>query len=164
MHEKTIKIDEQTERLVTELAYFQRSTKKSIVREAVADFAAARGRGDSSSAPDAGASARTGDHQRFDQLPLIERLSLRRSELIRAFAEQDASNIRVLGPLARGERAEEFELLVDTDVIRGSGAATELETIAARLLGAPATVVSSTALRLFSPDRLRRALEESRPL
>jgi predicted transcriptional regulator len=164
MHEKTIKIDEPTERLVAELAYFLRSTKKSIVREAVADFAAARGRGDANSARDAGASARAAGHERFDQLPLIERLTLRRSELIRAFAEHGATNIRVLGPMAVGEDADEFELLAETDLLRGSWSAPELQMIAARLLGAPTTVVSSTNLRLFSPDRLRRALEESRPL
>lgn len=171
MHEKTIKIDEQTERLVAELAYFLRSTKKSIVREAVADFAAARGRGrgrgDPSSARDAGdagGSPRAADHDRFDQLPLIERLTLRRSELIRAFAEHGATNIRVLGPLAVGQEADEFELLAETDLLRGSGSAPELQMIATRLLGAPTTVVSSTGLRLFSPDRLRRALAESRPL
>ena len=177
INEKPIKVDAETDRLVSELAYFLGSTKKAIVREAVADFAAARGRGRSADsdrrhvADDTGA---TGDarearavlplHQRFDQLPLIERLSLRRSELIRAFADHGASNIRVLGPLAFGRHADEFELLAETDPIRGGEAAAELQMIAARLLCAPSTVVSSTALRLFNPDRLRRALEESRPL
>ena len=174
INEKPIKVDAETDRLVSELAYFLGSTKKAVVREAVADFAAARGRGRSADsdrrhvADDTGA---TGDaravlplHQRFDQLPLIERLSLRRSELIRAFADHGASNIRVLGPLAFGRHADEFELLAETDPIRGGEAAAELQMIAARLLCAPSTVVSSTALRLFNPDRLRRALEESRPL
>ncbi|MFB6610994.1 hypothetical protein ACFCVO_11770 [Agromyces sp. NPDC056379] len=70
----------------------------------------------------------------------------------------------MLGPLAFGQHADEFELLAETDLLRGGESAPELQMIAARLLGAPATVVSSTALRLFSPDGLRRAIEESRPL
>lgn len=152
--EKPIKVDAETDRLVSELAYFLGSTKKSVVREAVADFAAARGRGDAAGA----------GHERFDQLPLVEQLAFRRSELIRAFAEQGASSIRVLGPLAFGRHADEFELLAETDLLRGGESAPELQMIAARLLGAPVTVVSSTALRLFSPDGLRRAIEESRPL
>ena len=44
MSEKTIKIDEHTDELVTQLAYFMRGSKKSIVREAVADFAESRHR------------------------------------------------------------------------------------------------------------------------
>jgi hypothetical protein len=180
INEKPIKVDAETDRLVSELAYFLGSTKKAVVREAVADFAAARGRArsaDSDRRHVADDTSVTGDardardaravlplHQRFDQLPLIERLSLRRSELIRAFADHGASNIRVLGPLAFGRHADEFELLAETDPIRGGEAAAELQMIAARLLCAPSTVVSSTALRLFNPDRLRRALEESRPL
>ncbi|MFB6610995.1 hypothetical protein ACFCVO_11775 [Agromyces sp. NPDC056379] len=42
--EKPIKVDAETDRLVSELAYFLGSTKKSVVRVAVEDFAAARGR------------------------------------------------------------------------------------------------------------------------
>ncbi|MEF3405579.1 hypothetical protein [Agromyces sp. CCNWLW203] len=180
--EKPIKVDAATDRLVSELAYFLGTTKKSIVRDAVADFAEARGRGNSAVADGTGNAGTAGDgggtgaarradgsapavaHERFDQLPLGERLTLRRGELLRAFGDHGASNVRVMGPLAIGMEADEFELLAETDPARGSDSAEELEVIAGQLLGAPTTVLSSTALRLFNPAGLRRALDESRPL
>ncbi|KQZ09333.1 hypothetical protein ASD23_13795 [Agromyces sp. Root1464] len=185
LDEKSIKVDVATDRLVSEMAYFLRATKKSVLREAVADFAAARGRGTSlvaDSRGETGGAPRAGDvdhegeprraggsaspvaHERFDQLPLGERLTLRRSELLRAFGEHGASNVRIMGPLAIGQEADEFELLAETDPVRGGESTFELEIIAGRLLGAPTTVLSSTALRLFNPAGLRRAVEESRPL
>ena len=42
MIEKPIKVDEQTDRLITDLAYFLRCSKKTVVREAVTEFAEAR--------------------------------------------------------------------------------------------------------------------------
>ena len=39
MVDRPIKVDERTDRLVTDLAYFLRSSKKAIVRDAVAEFA-----------------------------------------------------------------------------------------------------------------------------
>lgn len=186
LNEKSIKVDAATDRLVSEMAHFLGATKKSILREAVADFAAARGRGASlvtDSRGETGGTRSSGEtdhagelrragggsaspvaHERFDQLPLGERLTLRRSELLRAFGEHGASNVRIMGPLAIGQDADEFELLAETDPVNGSDSAFELEIIAGRLLGAPTTVLSSTALRLFNPAGLRRAIEESRPL
>jgi hypothetical protein len=40
--EKPIKVDEHTDRIVTDLAHFLRSTKKSVVRNAVAEYAESR--------------------------------------------------------------------------------------------------------------------------
>ena len=42
MVEKPIKVDEETDRVVTDLAHFLRSTKKSVVRDAVAEYAESR--------------------------------------------------------------------------------------------------------------------------
>ncbi len=39
MVDRPIKVDERTDRLVTDLAYFLRSSKKAIVRDAVSEFA-----------------------------------------------------------------------------------------------------------------------------
>ncbi len=42
MVEKPIKVDEHTDRIVTDLAHFLRSTKKAVVRDAVAEHAESR--------------------------------------------------------------------------------------------------------------------------
>ena len=39
MVDRSIRMDERTDRLVTDLAYFLRSSKKSILHDAVAEFA-----------------------------------------------------------------------------------------------------------------------------
>jgi hypothetical protein len=213
MGERPIKVDEETDRLVTELAYFLGCTKKAVVREAVAELAQARGgrliqaaAASPRPADPAGQVVETrrgvGDHgspgpppsgrlgeaspfdrpgeasmfdrrgdaaagtaaRRFGNLPLRERLALRRSELIREFARLGASNVRVFGPLAEGLDADEVALLAETDLIDGSGAVPKLQTVARRLLAAPVHVTSATALALFDPEGLARVLAESRPL
>ena len=92
----------------------------------------------------------------------MQRLGLRRKELIREFARHRGTNIRVLE--ASREDDDEITLLVDTDPIDGGGAAPHLQEIAQRLLATDVTVLSMTALRLMQPDRHRRAIEESHPL
>ena len=118
MAEKPIKVDERTDRIVTDLAHFLRSTKKAVVRDAVAEYAESR----RSLLPD---HAPTGDDGGIETLPPLERLALRRKDLIREFAGHRGTDVRVL---------------------------------------APVTVISTTALRLTQPDRLRTALNRSRPL
>jgi hypothetical protein len=266
MVEKPIKVDEHTDRLVTDLAYFLRCSKKSVVRDAVADFAEARlprsrtapgvfgeyapgrvgegeekgqrvrghealedgtpedgtsedGTSDDSTSddstsddstsedstsedstsedstsedgtPEDGAftgdrdhSAFTGDREHgaftgdrhhgggssrtggmtFDALEPLDRLALRRTELLRQFAQHGGANVRVL------ERADEsttteIVLLADTDPVAGSAAVPVLEEIAFRLLRTHVTVVSMTALRMFGSGRLQPALARSRAL
>ena len=203
MHEKTVKIDETTSRLIDDMAYYLDTTKKSIIRDAVADFAEARrprgrfGAVWGSAAPaatrdvDPGSPFADGSSRRtFEELPIRARLELRRSELIRAFARREASDIRVMNPRVharsddpsfRGDSAggnsvddeldplafpgdEPLELLVTTDVAGGSDEAVELERIARELLRAPVRVESATKLRLFNPDRLNAARADSQPL
>jgi predicted transcriptional regulator len=213
--EKPIKVDEETDRVVTDLAHFLRSTKKSIVRDAVAEYAESRhallpprsdggGAGERSAdykrpgersaddrrpgdrtAGDRGsgersADVRSADYKRprersasdrsaredgagIEGLAPMQRLGLRRKELIREFARHRGTNIRVLE--ASGEDDDdEITLLVDTDVMDGGGAAPRLQEIARRLLATDVTVVSMTALRLMGPEQHPRALAESHAL
>ena len=153
MAEKPIKVDEQTDRIVTDLAHFMRTTKKSVVRDAVAEYAEER-RGLLAPA--------TGGVSRLDELAPLQRLGLRRKELIREFARRHGTDIRVFDA-ADGEE-DEITLLVETDPIDGSAAAPRLAEIAQRLLDVHVTVISSTALRLMRPEQLRRALAMSQPL
>ena len=193
MSEKTIKIDRHTDELVTQLAYFMRGSKKSIVREAVADYAESRRRRVGESRASAGASdlsrasagasdmsepstaagVGTTDGRTFDDLHPYERLALRRSELIREFARHGGTNVRVFerdpkyasGAAAAEEAAfEEILLLADTDLDAGGGAVPILEEVARRVLRSRVTVLSLTALRLFDAARLERALAGSQPL
>ena len=165
MAEKPIKVDEETDRVVTDLAHFLRSTKKSIVRDAVAEFAEAR---HALLPPPAGAS-RPGDRSAgedgagIDRLAPMQRLGLRRKELIREFARHRGTNIRVFDASGENDHSE-ITLLVDTDVIDGGAAAPRLQEIAQHLLATDVTVVSMTALRLMRPERHRRALAESHTL
>ncbi len=223
MIEKSIKVDEQTDRLVTDLAYFLRCSKKTIVREAVTEFAEARRAGtavagagasfrgtgtamprDGLAQPGAGeaflstgaavprdglalpspgaavprdgaAMAGNGPAQpgagaalpratTFVDLPLADRLAVRRNELIREFAKRGATNVRLFMPATEKEAIAEVNLLVETDLADGSFAIPVLEEVARTLLAAPVHIVSSTALALFRPAALERALAESRPL
>ena len=153
MIEKPIKVDEQTDRLITDLAYFLRCSKKTVVREAVTEFAEAR---------------RAGAAQRRAatvlDLALADRVAVRRNELIREFAKRRATNVRLFTPATETEAIAEVHLLVETDLADGTFVIPALEEVARTLLTAPVHIVSSTAHALFSPVALERALAESRPL
>ncbi|WP_157432270.1 hypothetical protein [Agromyces italicus] len=152
MTERPVKVDAATNALIDEFAYFLGTTKKAVLREAMLEFAASRrrpGRGD--------------ERRRFAELPLDERLVLRRGELLRAFEQHGATNVRLLDEEYR-EHPGALALLVETDVAMGSAAAPLLSDLARRLLDAPVEVISATALSLFNPNGLRRAIAESRPL
>ena len=155
MAEKPIKVDERTDRIVTDLAHFLRSTKKAVVRDAVAEYAESR----RSLMPEHAESGGDG----IEALPPLQRLALRRKDLIREFAGHRGTDVRVLAPDDVGAD-DEITLLVETDLMDGWGAAVRLAEIASRLLGTQVTVISTTALRLTQPDRLRTALNRSRPL
>ena len=268
MVDRPIKVDERTDRLVTDLAYFLRSSKKSVVRDAVAEFAEThhprhlpgsggaaeggsaakdghRGAGESAeqdgpvgvdvpaeqdgpgvdepaeqdapvgvdepveqdapvgvseiaeprgpvgagmlgedsgtatsrefgSATNGGGLAGSrlrGARARgvtFEMLDPLERLALRRRELLRRFAELGGTNVRVFAaadePGASGEGATRLVLLAETDPVDGSAAVPALEEVARHVLGAHVTVVSLTSLRWFGSGRLELALAQSRPL
>ncbi|WP_165314312.1 hypothetical protein [Agromyces protaetiae] len=151
--EKTIKIDEPTARLVDDLAYLFRSTKKSIVRDAMLEFAAAR-------RPERELAATEG-RVTIDSLTLRERLALRRPELLREFARNDATEVRVFElDVADAEPV----LLVVTDVVAGNGVEVILEEVARGILLMPIEVISMTRMRLRTPERLPELYARSRPL
>jgi hypothetical protein len=170
--EKPIKVDEQTDRIVSDLAHFLRSTKKSVVRDAVAEYAESRhdlmaiGRRSGIRPEGEGAVAQEGDAavgpSGIDGLSPMQRLALRRRELIREFARHRGTGVRVYE--ASDGEDDELTLLVETDPIDGGSAAPRLEDVARRLLATHVTVISTTALSLMRPDSYRRAMAESRPL
>ena len=215
MVDRSIRIDERTNRLVTDLAYFLRSSKKAILHDAVAEFAETHhprllgtrddGRSDSDGRPSgdgiagddrirsgagiaggdgiaggggvAGGGGSAGGDElaearargvTFEALDPLDRLALRRRELVRRFAERGGTNVRVLDPSvepgASAGSPTRIVLLAETDPVDGSAAVPALEGIARRVLGVHATVVSLTALRMFGSGRDNRALAQSRPL
>ena len=157
MGEKPIKVDEETDRTVSELAFFLRTTKKAVVRTAVAEYADTR-------------SAYLGDRPPSESdrtllaLPPIERLGLRRNEVIREFARRRATDVRVLDPSANDRHDIPLVLLAHTDPGDGSTAHLPLQRIASKLLAAPVEVISSSSLEMFNPAGYQRAMELSRPL
>jgi hypothetical protein len=151
--EKPIKVDEQTDRIVTDLAHFMRTTKKSVVCDAVAEYAETRRSLMPTPADGIGG---------IGELPPRQRLALRRNELIREFTRHRGTEIRVFEPANSDD--DEITLLVVTDPIDGSTAAPRLAEIAQRLLDVHVSVISATALRLMRPEQHRRALEMSQPL
>jgi hypothetical protein len=202
MVDRSIKMDERTDALVTDLAYFLRSSKKLILHDAVAEFAEThhpRLLGRPGSVRKIGATDGELTHVRgpsedgefglaasggiaggdrlesardrgetFEVLDPLERLAVRRRELLRRFAETGGTNVRVLEeadePVASAEASSRIVLLAETDPVDGSAAVPALEEVARGVLGVHVTVVSLTALRLFGSDRLEQALEHSRPL
>lgn len=167
MAEKPIKVDERTDDLVTDLACFLRCSKKSVVRDAVAEFAEThhpRFRAESGALAGAGAGGVT-----FEALDPWDRLALRRRELLRRFSEHGGTDVRVLHPDDEDAASDEsaptrIVLLAETDPVDGSAAVPALEEVARGVLGVHVTVVSLTALRMFGSGRFDRALAESRPL
>ena len=100
----------------------------------------------------------------IETLSPLQRLALRRKDLTREFAGHRGTDVRVLAPDDEVSADDEITLLIETDLMDGWGAAVRLAEIASRLLGTQVTVISTTALRLTQPDRLRTALNRSRPL
>ena len=156
--EKPIKVDTDTDRRVTQLAYFMGCSKKAVVREAVAEYAEAR------------LSRLTAELLTFEDLPVRDRLALSRGRLIREFAAHGGTGIRVMrrpsgsGASEEPREPEVLELLADTRLGGGGGAAVVLSGVARAILKAPVRVTSLTALRLFNKPGHRVALDESDPL
>ena len=178
MGEKPIKVDEATDRVVTELAFFLRTTKKSVVATAVADYASRAGAyrhriAASDGHGVLGLSAASGgpDTPETPEPPTVlalaplDRLALRRDELIRAFAARQACEIRVAELEPEWMGVAELVLSAETDpIMSGTGEAMALSRIASKLLHLRVEVQSLTTLRLFAPATHRNALGLSRPL
>jgi hypothetical protein len=164
MSEKPIKVDAATDRIVSELAYFLRITKKAVVAIAVADYSEQRDRY-LRSEESAGEDGRSADPRptMLDLAPL-ERLALRRKELIRVFAAHRAGDLRLAELDAEDRGSADLVLLAETDLLEGGKAAYDLSRVASRLLGLRVEVLSTTMMRTFDERAHRRALDLSRPL
>ncbi|GAA1782514.1 hypothetical protein [Agromyces lapidis] len=152
MPDVSIRVDADTHRALTDLAYLLGTTKKAVVADALADFTETHG-----------AVVRAPGRVTFDELPVLDRLALRRRALLRAFAKRDATEVRVM---RRDESDPDapLELLVTTDLGRGGGEADELARIARGLLREFVRVESATRLELFDRPALERARACSTPL
>ncbi|WP_157421713.1 hypothetical protein [Agromyces sp. Leaf222] len=146
-----MKADAETGRLVSDLAYLLGTTKKRVLAEAVAAYAAPR-------------MPTTHERRPFLDLPVRQRLALRRDELLRAYEGQGASDVRLIGPFAAGEDVDLVEILVETDIMMGGDAVDVLSRIAQELLATRVEVTSATALAFSGPERLTRLKAESVPL
>lgn len=166
MPTRSIRIDDETHRAITELAYLLDATRTYVVADAIAEYAERRG-----------SIVRIAGKVTFDELPVADRLALRRDELIRVFAKREATDIRVLhlgDESGDGEHDPDddapwipprpLELLVTTALHRGSGEAYQLESIASKLLRTRVHVESATRLELFDKPALERARAGSTPL
>ncbi|SFR82536.1 hypothetical protein SAMN05428970_2622 [Agromyces sp. CF514] len=151
MREHSLKADAETHRLVSDLAYFLGVTKKHVLAEAVAGYAAPR-------LPE------TRERRPFTDLPVRQRLILRRDELLRAFERYGASDVRLIGPFASGEDVDLVEILAETDLMMGGDAVDVLSRAAREILATPVEVTSATAVALFDPERLELLRAESTPL
>ncbi|WP_022888647.1 hypothetical protein [Agromyces italicus] len=170
MPTRTIRVHDQTHRAITDLAYLLDTTKSYVVADAIAEYAERRG-----------SIVRIDGRVTFDELPIADRLMIRRDELIRVFAKREASDIRVLhlgdegsdGVAGGDDEIDDetpwmpprpVELLVTTALHRGGGEADELERIATKLLRTRVHVESATRLELFDRPALERARASSTPL
>jgi len=151
MNDRSLKADAETARLVTDLAYLLSATKKQVLAEAVAAYAAPR--------MPAGRERRP-----FTDLPVPQRLVLRRDELRRVFERHGASEIRIMEPPADDDDVELVELLAETDVMMGGGAADLLAGLARDILKTRVAVISATALAFSDPELLKRLRAASTPL
>lgn len=176
MTERPIKVDAHTDQLVSDIAHFLGRSKKSVVRDAVQEFAeehrlvlgvgvaeaVARASALSQSArgevaPAAGRAPDAPEFRTMAELPLRDRLKLQRAALIAEFAKAGATEIRLIGGLALGEDADEVELLVELDLSEGSAPISHLQHTAHQLLRVPVKVVSAPALQLFDREGFERA-------
>ncbi|ANJ28229.1 hypothetical protein [Agromyces aureus] len=151
MNDHSLKADAETGRLVTDLAYLLGTTKKRVLSEAVAAYAASR---------------MPASHERrpFLDLPVRQRLALRRDELLRAYEGQGASDVRLIGPFAAGDDVDLVEILAETDIMMGGDAVDVLAAIAREILATRVEVTSATAVAFSDPELLKRLRGESTPL
>jgi hypothetical protein len=158
MSEKPIKVDSETDRLVTDLAYLLAKTKKAVVAEAVAAYAATR------------MPPRDSGRRPYLDLPVRQRITLRRDDLLRVFERHGASDVRLIGAAARADGGSEdddlelVEILAETDILMGGGAAPMLAELAREILGTRVEVISATGLAFSNPAGLALLRAESVPL
>ncbi|MGI9822353.1 hypothetical protein [Agromyces sp. Marseille-Q5079] len=151
MTDSSLKADAETGRLVDDLAYLLGTTKKHVLAEAVVAYAATRMPAGPERLP-------------YTDLSVRQRLILRRDELLRLFARHGASDVRLIGPFAKGDDVDLVEILAETDIMMGGDAAPMLADLARGVLMTPVEVTSATGLAFSEPERLERIRAESIPL
>lgn len=176
MAERTVKIDSSTGRMVADLAHFLGRTKKAVLRDAVLAFTEvhehtiAKGAADSTerAAATSGSlegarllAAAAGD---VASLPLRDRITVLRRQLLEVLRRHDARNPRIVGDLARGVDTDILELLVERDLISDRWNLLECIHETQRLLDATVHLHDATALGLIASDRLERLEGEAVPL
>jgi hypothetical protein len=176
MSEQTVKIQAETGRMIADLAHFLGRTKKDVVRDAVRAFtdlrehailrgaAASTERAASASGSTEGArllAAAAGD---LMALPLRDRLTVLRPDLLALLARHGGRGPRIVGDRWRDDGADLLELLVETDLTANDWQVLEAIHDVQQLLRATVLFHDATALRLLAPDRLERLEREAVPL
>jgi uncharacterized protein len=171
-----VKIDQETGRMVADLAHFLGRTKKDVVRDAVLAFAELHGNsitiGVAHSSDRVATASGSVERERLlaaaggddSLLPLRDRVKVHRLELIALLDRYGGRNPRIVGELATGADAETVELLVESDPYQFDWNPSEATHTTQRLLDAVVVLHDSTRLKLFAPDRLVRLEEEAVPL
>jgi hypothetical protein len=172
---KTVKVDPATDQMIADLAHFLGQLKKDVIRDAVRIFAELhapavereiarsndRIAAASGSVEGARLGAAVGD---IASLPLRDRVTVHRLELIELLERHGGRSPRLVGELAMGGEAETLELLVESDPYRFDWNPSEATHTTQLLLDAVVVLHDATRLRLFAPDRLARLELEAAPL
>lgn len=176
MSDRSVKIDASTGQMVADLAHFLGRTKKSVLHDAVLAFtevheptithgaAVSTRRAAATSGALEGArllAAAAGD---FGSLPLRDRITVRRRQLLDVLRRYDAHNPRIVGDLATGVDGDLLELLVERDLVSARWNLLECIHETQQLLGATVHLHDATALKLLASDRLERLEREAVPL
>ena len=176
MPEQTVKIQAETGRLIADLAHFLGRTKKDVVRDAVRAFvdlhehailrgaAASTERAASAAGSTEGARLLAAAGGDLMSLPLRDRLTVLRSDLIAMLARHGGRKPCIIGDRWRDDDADLLELLVETDLTANDWHVLDAIHDVQRLLGATVQFHDVTALRLVAPDRLERLEREAVPL
>jgi hypothetical protein len=170
---KTVKVDPPTDQMIADLAHFLGRQKKEVLRDAVRVFTELHGpvveREIARSNDRVTAAAGSVESARLEaaaggdvaSLPLRDRVTVHRLELIALLERYGGRTPRLVGELAMGDDAETLELLVESDPYRFDWNPSEATHTTQRLLDAVVVLHDAARLRLFAPDRLARLEAEA---
>lgn len=176
MPDHSVRIDTATSRMVADLAHFLGCTKKTVLRDAMLAFTELHEhtvvRGAAQSTERATATSGSLEGSRLlaaaggdvMSLPLSDRITVLRRQLLEVLRRYDARNPRIVGDLARGVDTDMLELLVERDLISATWNILDCIHETQQLLGAAVHVHDATALALLASDRLDRLEQEAVPI